>query len=96
MTAYFVAVRTSLSDPKAFASYREKAARARAGHAMTPLAAYGRILSIEGNAVDGAVILAFPTFEEAQAWYYSEAYQEIAPIRQGAGVFQTFIVEGID
>lgn len=96
MTAYFVAVRTSLSDPEAFAAYREKAALARVGHAMTPLAAYGRILSIEGAAADGAVILAFPTFQEAQAWYYSDAYQEIAPIRQGAGVFQTFIIQGVD
>ena len=95
MTAYFVAVRKEVTDPEAMARYRELTAAAREGHAMTPLAAYGTVRSLEGAAVDGAVILAFPTFEEAENWYLSDAYQEALAHRLKGAQYQTFIVQGL-
>lgn len=96
MTAYFVAVRTELTDPEALETYRALAAEARVGHAMQPLAAYGRVRTTEGAPVDGAVILAFPTFEEAEAWYDSEAYQTAMGYRLKAAKYSTFIVQGLE
>lgn len=96
MTAYFVAVRSEITDPDAIQTYRALAANARLGHAMEPLAAYGRVRTTEGPAVDGAVILAFPTFEEAEAWYDSDAYQSAMAHRLQGGKYITFIVQGLE
>ncbi|PZU57392.1 MAG: DUF1330 domain-containing protein [Sphingobium sp.] len=96
MTAYFIAVRNSTSDPEALATYGELAGKSLAGHPATPLAFYGRARSTDGPATDSAVIIAFPTFAEAEAWYDSPAYQEALPYRLKAADYQTFIVEGVD
>ncbi len=96
MTAYFVAIRKEVTDPAAMARYRELAAVAREGHAMAPLAAYGKVRTLEGASVDGAVILAFPTFEEAENWYFSDAYQDAFAHRLKGAQYQTFIVQGFD
>lgn len=96
MPAYFVAVRSEVTDPGAMQTYRELAAGARVGHAMEPLAAYGRVRTTEGPDVDGAVILAFPTFEEAEAWYDCDAYQSAMAHRLRGAKYITFIVQGLD
>ena len=94
MPAYFVAIRDSVTDPDQMRIYGEKAGPASAGHKMTPKAVYGKVRSLEGLAVDGAVILEFPTFEEAEAWYDSAAYQEAAQHRFKGAKYRTFIVQG--
>jgi uncharacterized protein (DUF1330 family) len=75
MTAYFVAIRDSISDPQEMKTYGEKSGPSLAGHSVTPLAVYGRFRVMDGSSIEGAVILAFPTFEQAEAWYNSPAYQ---------------------
>lgn len=96
MTAYFVAVRNAVIDAGALDEYGKGAVASMAGHAITPLAVYGRTRSTDGKDTDSAVILAFPTFEEAEAWYDSGAYQEVLPLRLKGGDYQTFIVQGVD
>ncbi|MBA4092108.1 MAG: DUF1330 domain-containing protein [Sphingobium sp.] len=96
MTAYFVAVRNSISDPDTFATYGDLAGKSMAGHAITPLAVYGKTRATDGPATESAVIIAFPTFEEAEAWYDSPAYQEALKLRLASGDYQTFIIQGID
>jgi hypothetical protein len=41
------------------------------GHRITVRASYGSFRMLEGAPIEGAVILEFPTFEEAEAWYDS-------------------------
>jgi uncharacterized protein (DUF1330 family) len=96
MTAYFVAVRSELTDPEAMKTYSVLANAARAGHPMEPLAAYGRVRTTEGPRVDGAVILKFPTFEAAEAWYDSEAYQAAMAHRLRGAKYITFIIQGLE
>lgn len=96
MTAYFVAVRSEITDPSEMETYRSLANDARVGHALKPLAAYGRVRTTEGPEVDGAVILAFPTFEEAEAWYDSDAYQAAFSHRMRGARYRTFIIQGLD
>lgn len=96
MTAYFVAVRTAIKDAGAMQTYGEMVPPTMAGHPITPLAVYGKVRSTDGPATDGAVIIAFPTFAEAEAWYDSPAYQEALAYRLKGADYQTFIIEGVD
>jgi uncharacterized protein (DUF1330 family) len=96
MTAYVVLTRLHTSDPAELATYSQKAGLARAGHALTALAAYGKHEVLEGAPIEGAVILSFPTMDEARAWYTSPAYQEAKAHRLKGSDYQIFLIEGID
>lgn len=54
----------------------------------------GKSETLEGEATKRIVIIAFPSMEQAQAWYESPAYQEIRPIRHRSAKSRVFIVEG--
>jgi len=95
MSAYVVFVRDRITDPEEFKKYQASAPAARAGHAMTPLAFYGTIDTLEGDPVDGAVILEFPTMAEARAWYDSPIYQDARQHRLKGAEYRVFIVEGV-
>lgn len=95
MSAYFVAVRDSITDPKELQVYGEKAGQSVGSHKIMPLAVYGRVRSTEGLPVEGAVILKFDTFAEAEAWYDSPGYQDAMKHRMKGGKYRTFIVEGM-
>ena len=73
---------------------QKKARKANAGHALKPLALYGKYEMLEGPAVEGAVILEFPSIEAARSYYKSAAYQEAAKHRFLAADYRVFIVEG--
>jgi uncharacterized protein (DUF1330 family) len=60
-----------------------------------PLAVYGDIITLEGEAPDGAIVLEFPTIEDARAWYESPDYQAAIPYRQQAADYDMFIVDGL-
>lgn len=95
MTAYVILIRDKMIDAEAFAAYGAKAREARAGHNLKPLAFYGRHEVLEGDPVEGVVITEFPTFEEAQAWYHSPAYQEALTHRLAGAEYRVLIVEGV-
>jgi uncharacterized protein (DUF1330 family) len=96
LSAFFVALRESVRDPEEMKIYAQKAAGSSIGHRVTPRAAYGRLRTTEGEPFEGAVILEFPTFEEAEAWYDSPAYQIAVVHRFRGAKYRTFIVQGID
>jgi uncharacterized protein (DUF1330 family) len=50
---------------------------------------------LEGPAVDGAVVVRFPTMAEAKAAYDSPLYQEALQHRLRGAKYRVFIVEGI-
>jgi len=95
MSAYVVFVRDRITDPAEFAQYQQAAPAARERHAMQALAFYGEIDTLEGDAVDGAVILEFPTMAEARAWYDSPIYQDAREHRLRGAKYRVFIVEGV-
>jgi uncharacterized protein (DUF1330 family) len=55
----------------------------------------GKVNSLEGDATKRIVMIAFPSLEQAQAWYDSPAYRAIRPIRQQSATTKAFIVEGL-
>ena len=89
MPAFFVALRESVHDPKEMRLYPDKAAGSAAGHRLVTRVAYGRLRMTEGAPIEGAVVLEFPTFEEAEAWYDSPAYQEAVVHRFRGAKYRT-------
>lgn len=50
---------------------------------------------LEGPFPGTVVIIGFPDIERARAWYASEAYQVILPLRTGHIAGEAFLVEGV-
>lgn len=95
VVAYVVFTREKMRDREEYERYREKSRPVNAGHAVKPLALYGKHEVLEGPALEGAVILEFPTIEAAKTYYHSPAYQEAAKHRFLAADYRVFIVEGL-
>lgn len=95
MTAYVVFTREKMRNKEEYERYREKSRPANAGHSLKPLALYGKHEVLEGPAIEGAVILEFPSTEAAKAYYNSPAYQDAIRHRFLAADYRVFIVEGI-
>lgn len=95
MSAYIVITRLRIRDRAEFDLYAEEAASFSIGHNVKRLANLGHHEVLEGAAVDGVVILEFPSFAEAKAWYESPAYQAASRHRHQGGDFNIVIVEGV-
>ena len=95
MVAYVVFTREKMRNAEEYERYREKARPAAAGHPLKPLALYGKYEVLEGPAIEGAVVLEFPTIEAAKAYYYSPAYQDAVQHRFLGADYSVFVVEGI-
>ena len=95
MAAYIVFMRERMRDKAEFGKYMEAVPPTLEGHPVRPLALYGTIETLEGPALEGAVIAEFPTLEAARAWYHSPAYQQAVLHRHKAGDYRVFIIEGL-
>jgi uncharacterized protein (DUF1330 family) len=100
MAAYIIVFRESpVRNDAAIDEYsrrnQENAAASQQQFGIKPLVVYGRSEAPEGENPDGIVMLQFPTFAEAKAWYESSAYQEAIPFRKQAADWRVVIVEGL-
>jgi uncharacterized protein (DUF1330 family) len=95
MAAYIVFIREKTRDPSEMEAYRPKSRASLDGHPVTVLARYGRQEVLEGPTGDGVVILSFPSFEEAKAWYDGPAYREARQHRFKGADFRAILVEGV-
>lgn len=95
MAAYIVFMRDALRDPAELETYMGKVPPTLAGTSCRPLALYGKLETLEGPAIDGAVIAAFDSYDEALAWYRSPAYQAALQHRLKGGDYRVFITEGL-
>ena len=96
MTAYIVFQRDRTKDQAELDTYSKNVGPAMAGHTFKAHAVYGRHEVIEGPPVEGVVILSFPTFEAAKAWYDSPGYTEVRQHRFNGADYRAVIVEGVD
>ena len=94
MPAYIIFTREKLRDAGAIEDYTKATKGTNTGHNLKPLVAHGRFEVKEGAAVEGVVMLEFPTFEEAKAWYESPGYQAAAQHRFKGADYRVVIVEG--
>jgi uncharacterized protein (DUF1330 family) len=75
--------------------YTPKASASIQGRDLRILAAYGPQEVWEGPAVEGVVLVEFPTMEAAKDWYNSPAYREAREHRFKGADYQAILVEGL-
>ena len=94
MPAYLIFIKEREHDAEAMEKYAKAVPASFAGHELKGLSFYGKVESLEGPPLQGAVVVEFPTFEAAKAWYQSEKYQEARKHRFQGADYRVFIVEG--
>jgi uncharacterized protein (DUF1330 family) len=94
MVAYVVFTREHMRNREEYDRYREKSRPVNAAHPLKPLALYGKYEVLEGPAIEGAVILEFPSVEAAKTYYQSPGYQAALQHRLLGADYRVFIVEG--
>lgn len=94
MRAYVVFIRDETTNAVELGEYSATVGASFEGHDVTFLADYGTIETLEGDEIEGAVILEFPDMDAARAWYHSPEYQETARHRFQGSRYRGFIVEG--
>ena len=82
-------------DPAEMEKYTQLAVEAAGDFKLTPLAVYGPVEPLEGNAPDGVVLLEFDSEEEAKAWYYSPTYQAARRHRMQGASYRALLIHGV-
>lgn len=95
MAAYMIFIRDRTNDAAELATYSGLAGPSMAGHAVTPHVVYGPHEVLEGPAVEGVVVVSFPTLEEAKAWYDSPAYKAAREHRFKGAEYRVVLVQGL-
>lgn len=96
MAAYAVFIRENTRDNQELDTYAPLAAASMSGRSIKVLAAYGRQEVLEGSSIEGAVIVEFPSMEEAKAWYESPDYREAREHRFRGADYRAFLIEGVE
>ena len=73
MSAYVVFTRTKTIDQKELEKYRTGIKATMKDHPIEVLVAYGKHEVLEGDPIEGMVIVKFPSVKAAKDWIYSEA-----------------------
>lgn len=95
MSAYIIFIRNSISDPDEMKIYQSLAPAASAKHDVTAIARYGAAEALEGENVEGVVIVRFESMDAAKAWYYSPEYQRALPHRLKGSDYRVILTDGI-
>lgn len=88
-------IRDKTTDAGELATYSGLAGATMGGHAVTPHVVYGPHEVLEGPAVEGVVVVSFPTMDEAKAWYTSPAYQAAREHRFKGAEYRVVLVQGL-
>ena len=97
MAKGYVVVAARRADHEALARYRELSSQAVAEQGGRFLARGGRFAVLEGSWHPvRVVIVEFPSFEAARAFYESETYRQARQAREGLAEFDMLVVEGLD
>jgi uncharacterized protein (DUF1330 family) len=93
--AYWIA-HVTVTDEAAYGEYAKRATVAIAAHGGEFLARGGRCRQFEGRAHARNVVARFPSFEDAERCYLSDAYQAALSHAQGASERDLVIVEAAE
>ena len=93
MTAFFVA-QVDVKNPEKFQEYGLKAGETIKTHGGSVLVRgkLARMLT-EGNGAKATAVIQFPDLDAVDAWFGSDAYQALIPLRQEAADMQIAVYE---
>lgn len=95
MPAYAVFIRENTRDQDSMDTYLDQSKGTGAPFNAKALAFYGKTRTLEGPEAQAVVIVEFPSFEEAEAWYASERYQEVKRHRHLGADYRAILVQGL-
>jgi uncharacterized protein (DUF1330 family) len=95
MSAYVVFTRTKTIDQKELEKYRTGIKATMKDHPVEVLVADGKYEVLEGDPIEGMVIVKFPSVKAAKDWINSEAYENVAEYRKHGAIYHALIVEGV-
>jgi uncharacterized protein (DUF1330 family) len=95
MVAYVIFIKEKTKKQAEVELYKQMAPAGMAGHPITFRIAHGRKEVVEGPDCEDIMMLEFPTFEEAKAWYSNPAYQAASEHRFKGADYRTIIIEGV-
>jgi len=94
MPAYVVFTREKTRNTAQLEHYKQLAPASFQQHPVTFLVRHGRHEVLEGAEIEDILILEFPSYEEAQAWYHSPEYQSASDHRFQGGDYRCILTEG--
>jgi uncharacterized protein (DUF1330 family) len=95
MVAYAVIIREKTRNAAKLEDYKKLAPASFEKHPATFLAIHGRSEVLEGPKCEEIIILEFPSYIEAQAWYHSPEYQAACEHRFLGGDYRCILTEGV-
>jgi uncharacterized protein (DUF1330 family) len=93
MPAYCIFVCQEVTDREQLETYWAKIGATLAGFDMKPITAYAPLEILEGDHVEGVVVVEFPSMEIARNWYNSPAYVEARQHRIAGAKYTGMLVE---
>ena len=95
MTAYII-VEAEIHDPEKFAAYAHVVPDIVAKHGGEYLVLGGQQNALEGEWGGTRLVMhRWPSAEQANAFWHSDAYAAAKPLREGTGTFRVMLVEGL-
>jgi len=95
MPAYVVITREKTRNPSPLDQYRQHVPPSFQKHPAKFRAIHCRHEVLEGSAIEDIIILDFPSYEDAKAWYHSPEYQAACEHRFQGGDYRCIITDGL-
>ncbi|MET1116098.1 MAG: DUF1330 domain-containing protein [Comamonas sp.] len=96
MPSGYIIASVEVTNAERYAQYREWSTRAMQAHGAEVCVRGGKVEVLEGDWNPGrTVVLKFPSFEAALAFYDSPEYLQAREARAGAAIMRMVCVEGV-
>ena len=96
MAAYLIAEIADVSDPAGMEEYRSAVGATVEQYGGRFIARGGKTELVEGEPYPGRiVIIEFPSFEQAKAWYDSDEYHHLKSLRMRCSTGRLFFTDGV-
>lgn len=97
MTKAYLVGNITVTNPEGYAQYQKDVPQTISDFGGRYLVRGGAATQIEGESQGGRnVVLEFPSREQAEAWYNSDAYQAILPHRKNNSTGNLILVDGYE
>jgi uncharacterized protein (DUF1330 family) len=95
MSGYVIAY-VDVTNPTQYEEYKKWSSAAMEAHGAEVCVRGGQVQVLEGDwSPSRVIVLKFPTFERAKAFYETEEYRRAREARAGAATMRMIAVEGV-